>query len=450
MSRSRSIFVLIAVGGVLSTLFQNCMPGAFSSNPGQLIQASNVAQTTDDLGDLTPVVPNPDPSPTPLPPVVEDMDSTLSSPLYQMSQIKYQGAFRLPAANDSGVNYGTSTVYYSNGPIAYNPDNRSIFIEGFGGQGSIAEFKIPQIVNSRNLDDLNMASAPLQNFSRVLDRANIDVGEGIFTSGMYYFNKKLLVNVYRFYDQNPNFPGISLILQNASNLAASTVKGYLPMEGGRMAAGWVSPVPKSLQSILGGTHITGYSGSTGRATVFSSRGGPSAFAFNPEADMMNANINEIKTSELMSFTLENGLTNDMYNTDLSNKFWTFCSESSFGMIVPGTRTYMVLGISGGHNSGIAYGDPPYGGYKGYYPKQQNDLYSYYWLFDVNDFNRVKRGELKPYQIKPYAVGIFPAPFQVDIANSVGGGSYDPATKTLYLSIRHADGPAPVIVAYKFY
>ncbi len=85
-------------------------------------------------------------------------------PLLQISDIKYEGAFRLPAAT-----YGSSSLNYSEGPIEYNGYNNSIFIAGHAHHQNIAEFAVPGIVKSNNLTDLPMAPPPLQSFSPILN-----------------------------------------------------------------------------------------------------------------------------------------------------------------------------------------------------------------------------------------------------------------------------------------
>lgn len=375
-----------------------------------------------------------------------------SLPLLTIDKVVYKGAFRVPSNT-----YGVSSANYSYGAIGFNSDKNSIFLAGHEYHSAIAEFAIPAIVNSTDIGALKTASAPIQNFADVLHKANVDWGQGLRISGIFYSNSKLMVNMYRFYDQSPFLQTPTLILENANNLSTTTsAKGYLPLQGGGKAGGWISPIPTEFQSVLGGTHISGFSNSTGRAIIYNSSVGPAAFAFNPVAAMnASSTTTSISTTELLSYSLDNGLVpkEDLYNASRTNNLWTHASEASFGMIVPGTRSYLVLGKSGGHESGMAYGDPPYGGYKGHYTIDQYDNYPYYWLYDVNDLEKVKLGTLKPYQVRPYAVGVFKAPFQGSTFNAVSGGTFDPASGTMYLTIDRADtlsgGNPPVIVAYNF-
>jgi hypothetical protein len=372
-----------------------------------------------------------------------------SLPRMTIDQMQYQGAFRLPSGN-----FGTSSANYSYGAIGYNPDRKSLYVAGNEQEGAIAEFAVPEIVNSTSLGSLKTAGTPLQPFVNITRKASIDVGQGIRISGIFYSGGKLLVNVYRFYDQSPFLSKPTLILPNANNLQGSTPSGYISTGSGSAAAGWVSPIPQELQAMLGGTHMCGFTASTARAIAYNTSEGPAAYSFNP-VTAMASNASSIGTTELLHYSLDDGLVTReaLYNNDHSNKLWTFVSEGSFGMVMPGTRTYMVLGGSGGHESGVAYGDPPYGGYKAYYPLDKNDRYPYYWLYDVNDFDKVRKGQMKSSAVRPYAYGKFNVPFSsTGNWTPVTGGSYDETTGTLYLSIYRADsqsgGNPPVIVAYK--
>ncbi len=59
-------------------------------------------------------------------------------PLLQMTDLEYLGAFRLPA--DA---FGSSELNFSEGPLAFNPVNNSLFIVGHTHHQAVAEFSIP-------------------------------------------------------------------------------------------------------------------------------------------------------------------------------------------------------------------------------------------------------------------------------------------------------------------
>ena len=402
-----------------------------------------------------------------------------SLPLIQIDDLAYQGAFTIPA----GV-FGESRADYSTGTIEYNSINESLFLSGFELDGSIAEFSIPTMVNSTDVTDLNSAVI-LQNFRKVLNQTpdnpqNIDL-----ISGMRLINNKLVVNAVEFYDASATNTHTTLILENPSSIATTAVNGYYSLDGAAHLAGWISPIPLEWQSSLGGDYISGNSSKypiNSRLAM-----GISAFAFN-STDLNGPLSVTIPTTTLLDFDLTNPLYSDYSSYENANQnlievngdtptghtfedadaivgendLWTEESQASYGFIVPGSRTYLTIGSSGGHNSGI-----------GYKPTQNNgnicggpcaydadDYYNYYWLWDVNDLLAVKNGTLQPHEVRPYSYGIFDAPFQIDAYSNtpefhpITGGTYDPESGVLYLSIYDGapiNSPysrTPVIAAYK--
>jgi hypothetical protein len=132
--------------------------------------------------------------------------------------------------------------------------------------------------------------------------------------------------------------------------------------------------------------------------------------------------------------------------------WTHLSRAAFGIIVPGTRTYLTLGYSGGHENGVCYKCTQDNGNLcgGYCTPVAADNYQYYWLWDVNDLVKVKKGEMNSWAVRPYNYGKLALPFK----GAIGGGSFDTASGTLYLTIQGADREGeysnpPVIVVYRF-
>ena len=53
-----------------------------------------------------------------------------------------------------------------------------------------------------------------------------------------------------------------------------------------------------------------------------------------------------------------------------------------------------------------------------------------------------------YEPQPYEYGELSVPFDEGGSHPIKGGAFDPSTGTLYLSLRRADGDAPVIVVYQ--
>ncbi len=403
-----------------------------------------------------------------------------SLPLIQIGQLEYQGAFRIPDGT-----FGESNANYAVGTATYNPINNSLFFVGHNWDNAIAEISIPPIVNSTDISALNTASF-LQNFSKVLNRTPDNNPQGLDKiTGLKAFNGKLIINAMEYYDAPADNTHTSLVIDDMSDIANSTVEGFYSLQGRAHVAGWMSDIPTQWQNLLGGEFLAGNSSKyaiNGRLPI-----GISAFVFNP-ALLSGTPSTTISTTTLLDYNLVNPMYADYssyqspaYNlievngdtsfghtfedaqaTVGSNSIWTEVSQVSFGFIVPGTATYLTLGSSGGHNSGI-----------GYKPTQNNgnicggpcaydasDYYNYYWLWNVNDLVAVKNGSMQAYDVRPYAYGIFNAPFQTDIYqggiaehHAVIGGAYDSDAGLLYLLLYDAGSLGqytriPLVVAYK--
>jgi len=411
----------------------------------------------------------------------EIVAQTSSLPLFQIQDLDYQGAFRIPSGQ-----FGASNSDYSTGSIAYNDNNGSLFLSGHRVFGTVGEFSIPTLVNNNNLNSLNEASV-LQNFRQVLDVTSNGNPQNIDEiTGMAYIGNKLFINAMEFYDAPANNTHTTLVIEDPSDIENSVVNGYYALDGAAHTAGWISKVPNEWVTFVGDPYIAGNSSKlsiNGRLPI-----GVTAFGFDP-IDINGTPSGTVPTTTLLDYSLSTPLHADYntydrpdYNVEVlngdnsftghtitdadivvgSNNLWTEESQASYGQIIPGTRTYMTIGSSGGHNSGI-----------GYKPTQNNgnvcggpcaydadDYYNYYWLWDMNDLIAVKNGLLNPYDVRPYDYGEFNAPFQFDEFTQtpefhpIFGGTYDMDNEILYLAIN--DGASidqyaqvPIIAAYKF-
>lgn len=299
-------------------------------------------------------------------------------PRFQIQDLTYEGAFRIPARD-----YGNSDINYSEGPIAYNTDNHSLFVVGHAHQQAIGEFAIPELVRSEVLADLNFSPDALQPFRSFLGATPDGNPEGIDRiGGMLYVTARkqpqLIVNGYEYYDAPGDNTVTTLLIDDAADLQNSTSKGYLTFAGGAgHTSGWLSPVPVDLQGALGGDHLTGQS--SGRPITSRFSVGPTAFTFNL-ADLLGS-ADAVPTTKLLDFSLANRLHPDLANDSLQNDVWTHLSKATYGFIVPGTRTYVTLGKSGGHTSGVCYKCTQDDGHLcgGYCSPAAADNHQYYWL-----------------------------------------------------------------------
>jgi len=378
---------------------------------------------------------------------VGTVNITVGPALVTISDLNYLGGFALPSQQ-----YGDSSLNYAQGVIEVNGD--SMFIVGHDHDDAIAEFTVPELVNSVNISDLNTASAPSQGFVSILDRAVGGNAENLDQIvGLEMVDGSLIANVMEYYDAPADNTLTTLVVADAQQLASSPVSAFHAMQGAARAAGWISSIPGALQASLGGSYIAGHS--SGEPIIARLSAGPSAYAVNFPADLQSATSLTISTTPLQLFSLDNPLSSDLDNASLQNSLWTHMSHARYGFIVPGTKTYMTLGWSGGHNSGVAYKSPSDGREcGGFCPNSATDLYNYYWLWNLDDWEKVQNGELAAHAVRPYEKGELALPFQTSgVLNEVGGASYDAASGRLYISLLRANntvGPydnPPVIAVY---
>jgi len=376
-------------------------------------------------------------------------------PLFNINNLEFEGGFRLPTAS-----YGDSNITYSEGPLTVGANGDSIFIVGHANQQAIGEFSIPELVKSMDVANFNYAEK-IQNFSRVLGRPFGGNSEGHDRiGGLEYINGELVVNTWVYYDGGSSARDTTLVVKDAANLSTSSVAGYHRMSARAHAAGWISPVPSVWQDALGGSYIAG--ASSGEPIINRLSVGPSAFTFN--ADVFNTDslaAQDIALTTLLDFSLQNpvgyesgDLSRYLENGSRDNLLWTHLSRANYGFVVPGTRTYMTLGYSGGMASGVGYKIDQGSGQDcpGYCAYQSSDYSNYYWLWDLSDLIEVKAGRMNAHDVEPYAYGrLADDSYAHNGYNRIIGGAYDYANNRLYLSLERGDasdyGWAPSIVAF---
>ena len=138
-----------------------------------------------------------------------------------------------------------------------------------------------------------------------------------------------------------------MVLRDANHLGASNIDGFFTIAGGAgHTSGWISALPADWQAPLGATHITGQS--SGIPIISRTSVGPSAFGFDPTKLAHGADTqNPIPSVKLLDFTLGDPLHGDLDNSEGGNDLWTHLSRVVYGFVVPGSRSYVTVGHSGG-------------------------------------------------------------------------------------------------------
>jgi len=356
---------------------------------------------------------------------------------------------------------GEDTTAYQRGRIAVNAGATRFYSDSHVYSQKVAEFSFPTLSSG---EPLTLALAPsTQGYASVFNRTDTaDPGIDWF-GGMAVIDGQLVIHGADFYDTNDT-PETTAVIRDVTNLAGS-VDGYFEMPGAARLVGYISPIPEEWQAILGGTHIAG----NGLNMSISARlsVGPSLYTFD-KADLVGRTSGVVPTTEWMSYDNDHALsitthpypanTWDAYNQQgvdsgftQNNDLWTYTSYASYGFIIPGTRTFAVIGSLGCLTSGGGYFQNDPSGCSGSCANDQMDYHPYYWLYDLADIVNATN----KYDPIPYDYGLFDQTYPKTLPDKGVGlpsaASYDPTTGKLFMVIRKAyrDGDAyPIVNVYQ--
>ncbi|MFT5878197.1 MAG: hypothetical protein ACI8SA_002063 [Dokdonia sp.] len=366
---------------------------------------------------------------------------------FQIKNLSYIGAFRIPVET-----FGESRMGYAKGTFTLSSNYKSIFVTGHTHHKAVAQFSIPEIINSNNIKELKMANM-IQPFSTVFNRVSNGNKQNInIITGMKHIGNELIINGAEYYDANGDTTDTTIIIRNSRDLKNSEIHGFFKIQGAAHAAGWISRVPSEWQDTLSTEWLTGFASNlpiNGRSSI-----GPTAFSFFPFGVLESQEQTGLIISEqMLGYSLKYPLHKDRYNEKGQNNLWTELSAAIYGFIVPNTSSYLVIGTSGGHHSGIGYKITQDNGRLcgGPCSKKHNDFSNHYWLWDVNEMADVKSGKYKPYEIMPQQYGVFD---KLRPGWRPLGADFDPKHNLLFVLYSKIDGKqsrhekAPLMSVYK--
>jgi hypothetical protein len=371
-----------------------------------------------------------------------------SLPLVQETTLAYQGAFRLPLADegDSGFAYGATA-------LAFNPAHGSLFLVGHDWRQYVAEVSVPEIRQRSNVAELATASV-LQPLSDVTEGKMKTLNPGDPNAkkigGLLPYHDKLYISAYSYYDG-----AATQVLSHFVSSLDLSVKGDVtgPYRVGKEKAGFVSGymtlVPTVWQAALGGPALTGQ---CCLAIVSRTSSGPAIFSVDPAEIGVK---NPTPATPLVFYPSEQPLT----PWDGTNLYYNGSTEVR-GVVLPdGTRSVLFFGRHGLGPFCYGAGTPkedlkgkrtPDGVTKYCYDPQDDSKgthafpYAYYvWAYDAMDLAAVKGGHKRPWQVKPYAVWKLEFPFRARSVH-LNGAAYDGATGRIFLVQSYADSNKPVI------
>lgn len=398
-----------------------------------------------------------------LPTVLLSLDAGNSgNPAYEYLNFTavYEGCFGFPSPLDAnGWHYND----YNPSCICISPTAGRAIVSARNEDGSnsprVAEITIPTLYTGSTRASIPSATVNTALFDAVAGApSNNDLwAGGPRISGLCVHNGRVVGNVYGNYDATFVVTQSTFVLNSATSPGTTSERGFFigvneadTVRAARLA-GWISPIPSAYQASFEGTHVFGHSSGNLRSINGRHSVGPSCYVIDLDAaasitgSSPPANGSNVTFQELLNYPLgettslepESHLNNwDGSAVYTTTPKWTTLSEAYYGFIVPGTDTYMIIGYSGGHNSGIYYSGT-------YIPYVATDVYNYYWLFKVSDLLAVKSGSLtNTYDPDPYEHGVLPLHFDGTLNGILGrtvrGGTYDPTTKKLYITTSRND------------
>ncbi|OLE83606.1 MAG: hypothetical protein AUF76_06020 [Acidobacteria bacterium 13_1_20CM_2_65_9] len=419
-----------------------------------------------------------------------------TAPLVQAANLVYQGAFRVPAGIFEGPNLtpwqhdnGFAQFAYGGTSLAYNPVTDSLFIVGHDQGQLVAEVDIPTLLPGAQVINLNTASVR-QPFTEVtdqqIDKVNNDplnpTDVTIKVGGMLAYQNQLYLSAYIYYDgrgtQHLSHFVSGLDLSpfgdargpfEVNRLDCDPLSG-LNCLGAGFFSGYFGLVPLEWQSALGGPVLNG---NCCLGVISRSSFGPAVSTIDPAQLGI---LNPLPAKPLVYYPtphplLEPGLQpclditcNPIVDGWSDNSTLFNGSTEIRGVVFPeGTRSVLFFGRHGANfcygpgtadpllvgtisvdefgNIGDPYCFDPEDSSKGVhgYP------YAYYvWAYDANDLASVASGQKQPWEVRPYAVWPLTLPFDTTGSTHLGGATYDPQTRRLFVSQLYGDGTLPVI------
>lgn len=371
-------------------------------------------------------------------------------PLLKRSDLVYEGAFRVPKGQlgDNSTEY--DRFAYGGSAIAFNPSRNSLFMVGHPYGNRLVEISIPQIINSNDINKLKTAE--------VIQPA-VDITEGHLNNlaldgsplthpvpgGFLVYNNRLIGSAFVYFDAaykgyRSHFYASLNWSQEGPNFHGMYIVGTDEHANGGFVGGYMALIPPEWQSVLGGPALTGLGGVP---IISRSSYGPCAWVFNPD-DL--GGKEPVPATMLVGYPQEHE-TLGKWGSSYKSLYYNMATEIR-GLVFPfGTSSVLFFGRHGLGETG--QGDSCYGIGTSDKVQAQQDHYCYdpvnsykgthaypyvyhVWAYDAHDLALVKKGEINPWDVKPYAIWHLTFPFAVDNAHILGA-AYDPNTHRIFIS-----------------
>jgi hypothetical protein len=387
-----------------------------------------------------------------LSPVATSIAAAPSSlPRISPQGLVYRGAFLLPNQVSD-----RKTFAYGGTALAFNPRHGSLFAVGHDWYQLTAEVSIPRLVRSDRLGSLRRARF-LQPFSDATN-GKIDAtgGTGNKIGGQLVHRGRLYGSVYVYYDASGS-QVVSHWARRSTSLAGASATGLYRVGslGAGFVSGFMAEVPRQWRGALGGPALTG---NCCIPIISRTSFGPAAFAFDPARLGSSARVPDTPLVYYPQRHPTLGAWDATWNPAQGIFFGGGTTVK--GVVFPnGTRSVLFFGTQGtgefcyGEGTdqpGLAGSPTPDGSTWCYDPdgsSKGTHAYPYVpevWAYDARALAAVRRGRMRPWQVRPYATWKLGLPFGSGV---VGGAAYDPARRLIYVSQQYGNGTDPVIHAF---
>ena len=342
---------------------------------------------------------------------------TAQSTLVQPNEIVLDGTFNLPVS--------PAYDWSSFSAITYNPTNNSLFVSGWHTATSAhgtTEVSIPAYGTRASF--IQTVTAALEGKQNLPGCGS--GGNGPTWGGQFVWNTQLLINIYCYYDTNSAHQALGSLFFRPKTLS-TTGQVTDPVKIGTqqlrdLTSGYIQAIPSEWQAALGGTHAAGNCClSIKTRTSF----GPALFAFNPSNPSAAVPLVYYDSSHQTLGDYGIPGPNPEFNgtTRITGVAFVRSSAIFFGVTGEGVWTY-----SGGTDHAGPY-------------------YGWMWMYDINEFVKVRQGIKQPWEVIPYYAGRTPA-FGGSYPDGTGGVAVNYGNK-IYVAKSRGDGTQPSILAYNW-
>ncbi len=349
--------------------------------------------------------------------------------LVQAGNLAYLGKFSLPGTDGTGRGVAEGALFYGGDAMSIGPDGQSLHYGCHDWGSRLARVTIPALGGTGTIAE---PCAPVANLAAI----NPGDPNSKKLGGSLWWNGRLLVSAYSYYDGNGTAVASHFVGTNVANQSGPHRVG--PLNPG-LVGGYMGVIPQEWRGLLGGPALTGQ---CCIAIISRSSYGPSVSVFNPD-DV--GTVTPAPSTMLVGYP-------DKHQTfgpwNVQNPYFTGVTRIGGVAFPAGTRSVLFMGR---HGTTFCYGTGTSNAALGGTPDGQGNLYCYdpvdgskgshgypyvhqVWAYDALDLLAVKQGAKNPWDVVPYA--IFPL---TDMDHGQGTASmrsaaYDQATRRWYVTV----------------